>query len=97
MRSRLSPGLRAIDPYTEIEVVDLREAAQPEGVDVHQRRAVDLAGVHARDDERRRGHLAAHAVRGPGEGRCEGQGRSQGEGGREEAFRQDREPRQRAA
>ena len=37
------------------------DAAEPVGVDVHQRRAADERRVHPGDDERRRGDRAAHA------------------------------------
>src|SRR4051812_9772637 len=46
-------GHRLLGGRVEIQVVDVGDAAQPVGVDVHQRHPA--AGVHPRDDERRRG------------------------------------------
>jgi len=42
-----------LDGGVEVEGVQLERAPEPVGVDVHEHRAADERGVHARDDERR--------------------------------------------
>ena len=57
----LDDGDGLVEGGVEVEVVELGDAAEPVGVGVHQRRSPDLAGVHAGDDEGRRGDRAADA------------------------------------
>ena len=58
--SPLDDGDRLVERGVEIEVVELVGAAEPVGVDVHQRRAAGHRRVLAGDHERRRGDVAAH-------------------------------------
>ena len=57
----LDHGDGLVERGVEVEVVELGDAAEPVGVDVHQRGAADLARVHPRDHERRRGDRPADA------------------------------------
>ena len=57
----LDHGDRLVERGVEVEVVELGDAAEPVGVDVHQRRPVAERRVHPRDHERRRRDVAAHA------------------------------------
>ena len=60
----LDDGDRVVERGVEVEVVELGDAAEPVGVDVHQRRAVAQRRVHPGDHERRRRDVAAHAEAG---------------------------------
>ena len=59
---------RLLEGCVEVEGVELGEAAQAIGIDVHQGWAVDHGRVDARDDEGRRRDRSPHPETGPDAG-----------------------------
>ncbi len=55
---------RLLERRVEVEVVELLDATEPVGVDVHQRRPALQRGVHAGDDEGRRRDVTPHTQSG---------------------------------
>ena len=80
---------RLVQRGVEVEVVELGDPAEPVGVDVDQGGSADQRGVHAGDDERRRGDRAADPQalrRSPGSASsCPRRGRRSGRRGRRRA------------